>query len=128
MEAAGLVKINFESVTFFNLWRKHIDKDLLNKPTPEQYLQPKEEFPAEHYLNDLLTNKKLFELLGMRHKFTPDKIKELVKEFVQEKEVTKTTKYINADRCAEHCIRWINKKAPHVPKTNSSGAGKILGR
>lgn len=127
METAGIVQINSETITFFNYWRKHIDKDLLNKPSPEQYLQRSEEKPAREYLSELLVNRSLFDLVGMRHKFPEDKIKELIKEFVQEQDVTKK-KYFNPDRCAEHCIRWINKKAPHVPKGTGAGNGKILGR
>lgn len=127
MQEAGLVKINQETITFFNHWRKHIDKELLNKPSPAEYLQQSEPKTANDLLPELLKNKSLFELVDMRHKLLPEKIIQLIKEFAKEGEVTKAV-YYNPARCAEHCFRWINKKAPQIPKNTNNPSGKILGR
>lgn len=127
MQEAGLVKINPETITFFNHWRKHIDKDLLKKPTPEQYLNQSEPKLAKELYNDLIQNKSMFELIQMRTKLPEDKIIQYIQEFVKEGEVTKTV-YYNPSRCAEHCFRWITKKAPVAPKLTNNPGGKILGR
>jgi len=127
MQEAGLVKINHETITFFNHWRKYIDKSLLNKPTPEQYLQQTEPKSAKELQDELFNNKSLFELIDMRHKLPKEKIIQLIKEFIKEGEVRKIV-YYNPARCAEHCFQWFNKKAPSQPKITNNPNGKILGR
>lgn len=127
MQHAGLVKINSETITFFNHWRKHIDKDLLNKPTIAQHFKQEDAKSATQLKPELLKNKSLFDLIGMKHKFSEQKIIELIGEFCQEGEVSKTV-YYNPAKCAEHCFRWINKKAPLVSKTVPGTGSKLLGR
>ncbi len=126
MQTAGLVQINDQTITFINHWNRHIDKNLLTKPDPEHHFNGSEPKSATEHLNDLLENKSLFDLIKMHHKLSDEQIKGLIYEFAKEGEVTKT-KYYNPARCAEHCFRWINKKAPKMSKVNP-GTGKILGR
>lgn len=124
LQAAGLVQINPDTVTFYNVWNRHIDKTLLNKPSPEVYLGLHEQKPANEYEKDLLASRNAFDLLGMRHKLSDKQIEDLMKEFVKEQDAV-GNKYYHAGDCISHCLRWVGKKAPTMGKSNVGGGKNV---
>ena len=126
LENACLVVIGENTISFENKWYKYIDKSKLDKISPEEHVAMASAMPGKSFEKDLLGNVNAFDLLGMRHKLSPERISELIKEFIMES-AAKNKTYYNAGDCANHCINWFNKKMQFAPKNPQKGTGKILG-
>lgn len=128
LEEAGLIVIDRDKsqINVLNKWGNHINKSLLSKPTPEEYLARQANKSVVDFENYLLTSVSVFDLFGMRYKLSPDKITEMIKDFIAEKKAA-NTRYYSESECATHCINWFNKRMQNVPKNQQKGSGKILG-
>lgn len=126
LQEAGLVKINDTTISFPNKWFKYIDKNLLDKVTPQEYVGMVGAKSITEFEQNLLKGGSAFELLGMRHKLSTQRITELIREFILEQKTKESVYYSDAD-VAKHCINWFNKRIPLLPKSQQGGTGKILG-
>lgn len=126
LQAAGLVTIHTNKISFPNKWYKYIDKTMLDKVTVEEHLVISGLRPVMEFKDDMKNQGSAFDLLGIRHKLKKEQIEKLMDEFFMEQDA-KQKHYYSVTEVTAHCINWFNKKKFDLPTNTGKSTGKILG-
>ena len=126
LHKAGLVAITFDRVSFANAWGRHIDRSKLNNVNPNTYVAGFTFSSPEEFKNELIGNRGLLELSGMKYKINERQVEFLITLFVKE-QTTLEKKYINLADCTKHFIYWIPANIDKAPKENVKSTNKLLG-
>lgn len=129
LEKADLVIIDGSTITFKNVWIKHIDTDKIIKEDVSKISIIK----ADKVKDSLLNSQQLQEVCQMKYKLTKDRITQLIEIFVKEQSVIDKT-YNSQGDCTKHFIYWLNyNKDKAVESENNKTAsvkskGRLLGK
>lgn len=122
---AGLIIVSEKTITFINHWSNHIDKTLLEKMSPTEYLALVN-YKSINELEDLLyKNQSVYELIIMNNKIKPEQAIELIKLFVANQKGLEKM-YNSPSELFQHCINWCGKNV-HKVKHIGIKSKKILG-
>jgi hypothetical protein len=126
LHKARLITIGVKTIVFHNVWGKYIDRDKLNKVSPEKYVAGFKFQSVTVFKDELLQSRQLFELAQMKYKLSKMQSQKLIELFVVEQEAFQK-KYINFSDCIKHCTYWIGMNCDRIPKESVKSNGKILG-
>ena len=126
LDRAGLVAITFDRVSFTNAWGRHIDRSKLINVNVNNYVGGFTFTSPEDFKKELIGNRGLIELAGMKHKLNERQVESLVIMFVKE-QTTLQKKYINLADCTKHFIYWIPSNLDKAPKESVKSTSKLLG-
>lgn len=128
MQRCGLVVVNEKTITFLDVWSKHIDKKRLERITPDEFVAMSNLKEIDAFEHELIGNRGLFELARMKHKLNEQQVSKMVEIFIKEQKTTKKL-YSGASDCIRHCTNWIstNHEKLRTAVTAQKIGGKILG-
>jgi hypothetical protein len=126
LHKAGLVVVGINAVSFVNCWGKHIDRSLLDKVSPQEYVAGFQFQTPEQFKDELLKNQTLYELTAMKHKISKRQLETLIELFVKE-QTTFDKKYQNFADCIKHFTYWIPHNLDKTTKENIKSSSKLLG-
>lgn len=126
LHKSGLVVVGINAVSFINCWGKHIDRSLLDKVSPQEYVAGFQFQTPEQFKDELLKNQTLYELVSMKYKVSSRQLESLIGLFVTE-QTTFDKKYHNFADCIKHFTYWIPHNLDKTTKENIKSSGKLLG-
>ena len=126
LHKAGLVHIGINSISFPNLWGKHIDRSQLEKVSPTEYVAGFKFEGADAFVDDMIKSQNLKELVKMKHGINEKELANLVSLFVKTQN-TCEKKYSSYSDCIRHFTSWLPKNLIGVSKTVVKSNSKILG-
>jgi hypothetical protein len=126
LQMAELVSIHPEGVIFHNSWGMLIERDELEKVSPEEYVAGFKLNSMEQFKDALMQNDNLIELACMKYKVTKERVISLRKLFIQE-QIAYDSTYQNFADCMKHFTYWVGKNVEKIGVGTSKSTGKILG-
>jgi hypothetical protein len=129
LHKAGLISIGIKSITFNNVWGKHIDRTQLEKVNPVEYVAGFSFNGIEHFEKDLKQNSRVFEIAQMKHKIKKEDVLAFIDSFILEQKAIEK-KYTNHNDCVKHFIYWLPNQVKQMPKQAENkikSNNKILG-
>lgn len=125
LHKAGLLTMGDKTITFNNLWGQYIDKSLLEKVAPDEYIAGFQFQPVSKFKEDLMTSQSISDLSQMKYKLTKIQVSRLVELFIAE-QTTFDKVYHNFGDCKKHFINWLFYNSDKIPNQNQNKP-KILG-
>jgi hypothetical protein len=126
LHKAGLVIVGINAVSFNNCWGQHINRSLLDKVSPQEFVAGFQFQSPEQFKEELLKNQTLHELVSMKYKISSRQLESLIGLFVTE-QTTFDKKYQNFADCIKHFTYWIPHNLDKTTKENVKSNGKWLG-
>lgn len=126
LHKAGLVIVGMNAVSFNNLWGKHIDRSLLDKVSPQEYVAGFQFQTPEQFKDELMKNQTLYELTSMKYNVSKKQLESLIFLFVKE-QTTFDKKYHNFADCIKHFTYWIPHNLDKTTKEHIKSTSKLLG-
>lgn len=126
LEKAKLVCVAQDYIEFNNCWGKFIDRTLLEKQTPMEYVANFQPQKATSFKSEMIKSKTLDDLAGMKHKVKTDRLHKLIEIFVLEQDAVDRT-YLSYSECARHFCNWLPFNCEKVSKEVVKSTAKILG-
>lgn len=126
LHKAGLVIVGMNAVSFNNCWGQHINKSLLDRVSPQEYVAGFQFQTPEQFKEELLNSQMLYELTSMKYKVSKRQLELLIDLFVKE-QTTFDKKYNNFADCIKHFTYWIPHNTDKAPKENIKSSAKLLG-
>lgn len=118
LDKAGLVQIHEKWITFINHWGKHIDRTLLPRVSPTEYLATADFRPAEEFMEEILKKASFYEIAQMQMKIPPERTAELIKLFFKTQDAHEQA-YQNHTAASRHCLGWIRGQITGTGNNNS---------
>lgn len=126
LHKGNLVNIGNDRISFFNCWGKHINRDLLDKVTPDVYVAGFQFQTPSQFKEDLKTNVGLHELCAMKNKISIKQVTDLIDLFIKE-QVTFDKKYTSFADCVKHFTYWLPNNINKTTNENIKSNKKLLG-
>jgi hypothetical protein len=112
------------SIVFTNLWGQLIDRtklDLSEKKTFNSIFKLASELKQQ-----ILENKSLYDLCGMKYKMTPSQVSMKIELFCKEQDAA-NKKYKDFGEASQHFNYWVAKSTTPTAQAIVSSSSKILG-
>jgi hypothetical protein len=122
LEQAGLIKINFDTILFFNHWTKYMD---ISRMSNDVFI-PKS-YSCLDFNDQMYNAHQLIELCAMKNKIAKSQVIKLMKMFFDE-QIALETKYPNEQECKKHFLYWVAYNKDKVSNETVKSGAKILGR
>jgi regulator of RNase E activity RraB len=126
LHKGGLINIGNDRISFFNSWGKHINRNLLDKVTPDVYVAGFQFQNPEQFKEDLKTNVGLHELCAMKNKISIKQVTDLIDLFIKE-QVTFSKKYTDFSDCVRHFTFWLPNNISKTTNEHVKSNKKLLG-
>lgn len=126
LHKAGLIVVGINAVSFINCWGKHINRSLLDKVSPQEYVAGFQFQSPEQFKEELQKNQTLRELTAMKYKISSRQLEALIGLFVTE-QTTFDKKYHNFADCIKHFTYWIPHNLDKTTNEHVKSSAKLLG-
>jgi len=129
LHKARLVELGIDKISFYNSWGKHIDRNLLENVSPEEYVAGFNFNSIDKFSDDLRANRSMIELCQMKYHINTENIIKLIDLFITEQR-TFDKKYIGFSDCVKHFTYWLPSQIKQMPKEAAKqvkSQSKIIG-